>query len=48
VLRRNGVHATIVAKHSEGAAPDGDPDIVARIGDGQMDLVVNTPPGGRS
>ncbi len=43
VLRRNGVHATIVRKHSEGAGPDGEPDIVARILDGQVDLIVNTP-----
>src|ERR1044072_3459360 len=43
VLRRNGVHATIVRKHSDGAGPDGEPDIVARILDGQVDLIVNTP-----
>jgi carbamoyl-phosphate synthase large subunit len=43
VLRRNGVRATIVRKHSEGAGPDGEPDIVARILDGQVDLIVNTP-----
>jgi carbamoyl-phosphate synthase large subunit len=43
VLRRNGVHATIVRKHSEGAGPDGEPDIVARILAGQVDLIVNTP-----
>jgi carbamoyl-phosphate synthase large subunit len=43
VLRRNGVRATIVRKHSEGEGPDGDPDIVARILDGQVDLIVNTP-----
>jgi carbamoyl-phosphate synthase large subunit len=43
VLRRNGVHATIVRKHSEGTGPDGEPDIVARILDGQVDLIVNTP-----
>jgi carbamoyl-phosphate synthase large subunit len=43
VLRRNGVHATIVRKHSEGPGPDGEPDIVARILDGQVDLIVNTP-----
>ncbi len=43
VLRRNGVHATIVRKHSEGMGPDGEPDIVARILAGQVDLIVNTP-----
>jgi carbamoyl-phosphate synthase large subunit len=43
VLRRNGVRATIVRKHSEGAGPGGEPDIVARILDGQVDLIVNTP-----
>ena len=43
VLRRNGVRATIVRKHSEGVGPDGELDIVARILDGQVDLIVNTP-----
>ncbi len=43
VLRRNGVRATIVRKHSDGPAPDGEPDIVARILAGQVDLIVNTP-----
>ena len=43
VLRRNGVHATIVRKHSDGAGPGGEPDIVTRILDGQVDLIVNTP-----
>jgi carbamoyl-phosphate synthase large subunit len=43
VLRRNGVRATIVRKHSDGTGPDGEPDIVARIMDGQVDLIVNTP-----
>jgi carbamoyl-phosphate synthase large subunit len=46
VLRRNGVHATIVRKHSEGAGPDGEPTIVERILAGQVDLIVNTPFGG--
>jgi carbamoyl-phosphate synthase large subunit len=46
VLRRNGVHATIVRKHSEGPGPDGEPTIVERILDGQVDLIVNTPYGG--
>jgi len=46
VLRRNGVRATIVRKHSEGPGPDGEPTIVERILDGQVDLIVNTPFGG--
>ncbi len=46
VLRRNGVHATIVRKHSEGHGPDGEPTIVDRILAGQVDLIVNTPFGG--
>jgi carbamoyl-phosphate synthase large subunit len=46
VLRRNGVRATIVRKHSDGAGPDGEPTIVARILAGQVDLIVNTPFGG--
>jgi carbamoyl-phosphate synthase large subunit len=46
VLRRNGVHATIVRKHSEGRGTDGEPTIVERILAGQVDLVVNTPFGG--
>jgi len=43
VLRRNGVHVTIVRKHSDGVGAGGEPDIVARILDGQVDLIVNTP-----
>jgi carbamoyl-phosphate synthase large subunit len=43
VLRRNGVHATIVRKHSDGRGQDGEPTIVDRILDGQVDLVINTP-----
>ena len=43
VLRRNGVRATIVRKHSDGPGPHGEPDIVARILDGEVDLIVNTP-----
>src|SRR5262249_3328106 len=45
VLRRNGVRATIVRKHSEGAGPGGEPTIVDRILDGQAALIV-TPPFG--
>jgi len=43
VLRRNGVRATIVRKHSDGQGPDGEPTIVARILAGEVDLIVNTP-----
>ncbi|MBD3142725.1 carbamoyl-phosphate synthase large subunit [Microbispora bryophytorum] len=43
VLRRNGVRAKIVRKHSDGAGPDGEPTIVRRILDGEVDLIVNTP-----
>jgi carbamoyl-phosphate synthase large subunit len=43
VLRRNGVRATIVRKHSDGPGPDGEPTIVERILSGQVDLIVNTP-----
>ncbi|GAA2146094.1 carbamoyl-phosphate synthase large subunit [Actinomadura napierensis] len=43
VLRRNGVRAKIVRKHSEGQGPDGEPTIVRRVLDGEVDLIVNTP-----
>ena len=43
VLRRNGVRAKIVRKHSDGAGPGGEPDVVTRILDGEVDLIVNTP-----
>ncbi|MFB4315719.1 carbamoyl-phosphate synthase large subunit [Actinomadura sp. 21ATH] len=46
VLRRNGVRAKIVRKHSEGPGPDGEPTIVRRVLDGEVDLIVNTPFGG--
>ncbi len=46
VLRRNGVRATIVRKYSEGPGSEGEPTIVDRILDGQVDLIVNTPTGG--
>jgi carbamoyl-phosphate synthase large subunit len=45
VLRRNGVSAEVVRKHSEGDAADGERTIVGRILDGEIDLVVNTPHG---
>ena len=43
MLRRNGVRAKIVRKHSDGPGPDGEPTVVTRILDGEMDLIVNTP-----
>jgi len=46
VLRRNGVRARIVRKQSDGPGPDGEPTVVRRILDGEVDLIVNTPFGG--
>jgi carbamoyl-phosphate synthase large subunit len=43
VLRRNGVRAKIVRKHSDGPGADGEPTVVARILEGEVDLIVNTP-----
>jgi carbamoyl-phosphate synthase large subunit len=48
VLRRNGVRAKIVRKQSDGAGPDGEPTVVTRILDGEVDLIVNTPFGAGS
>ena len=51
VLRRNGIEAGVVRKHSDGPGPDGEPTIVERITAGEIDMVVNTPgsgAGGRS
>jgi carbamoyl-phosphate synthase large subunit len=45
ILRRHGVNATVVRKHSSGSGPDGEPTIVTRILDGEVDLVINTPSG---
>ena len=46
VLRRNGIPAEVVRKHSEGHGPEGDePTIVDRIGAGEVDMVINTPSG---
>ena len=45
VLRRNGVHASVVRKHSEGPGPEGEPTIVERITAGEVVMVVNTPSG---
>src|ERR1700733_9124850 len=43
VLRRNGVRAKVVRKQSDGAGPGGEPTVVTRILDGEVDLIVNTP-----
>jgi len=48
VLRRSGVAATPVRKHSEGVGPGGEPTIVGRILAGDVDLVINTPHGATS
>ncbi|HEY3867014.1 MAG TPA: carbamoyl-phosphate synthase large subunit [Actinocrinis sp.] len=45
VLRRNGIPATVVRKHSQGTGPGGEPTIVQRITAGEVDLIVNTPYG---
>ncbi len=45
VLRRNGVHATVVRKHFDGPGPDGEPTTVQLIASGDVALVVNTPHG---
>ncbi|MEV7677264.1 carbamoyl-phosphate synthase large subunit [Streptomyces sp. NPDC088341] len=45
VLRRNGIHAVVVRKQSEGEGPDGEKTIVQLIHDGEVDLIVNTPYG---
>jgi carbamoyl-phosphate synthase large subunit len=43
VLRRNGVVATTVRKHSAGRGPADEPTVVDRILAGEVDLIVNTP-----
>ena len=48
VLRRNGVEATVVRKHSHGRGADGELTIVERILEGEVDMVVNTPSGPRA
>ena len=45
VLRRNGVHAQVVRKHSDGRGPEGEPTIVDIILSGEVGMVVNTPSG---
>jgi carbamoyl-phosphate synthase large subunit len=46
VLRRNGIEARVVHKHSERAGLDGAPTIVDLIEQGEVDIVINTPSGG--
>ncbi|MEG3615104.1 carbamoyl-phosphate synthase large subunit [Isoptericola haloaureus] len=45
VLARNGIAATTVRKYSEGPGADGEPTVVDLIGEGKVDLVVNSPSG---
>jgi len=45
VLRRSGIVARVVRKHSAGRGPDGEPTIVDLITAGEIDMVVNTPSG---
>ena len=45
ILRRHGVAATVVRKHSSGRGPDGEPTITDRILAGEVDVVINTPSG---
>ncbi|HEY0905339.1 MAG TPA: carbamoyl-phosphate synthase large subunit, partial [Marmoricola sp.] len=48
VLRRNGVAATVVRKHFEGAGPHGEKTTVQLILEGEVQLIVNTPHGSTS
>ncbi|GAA5163496.1 carbamoyl-phosphate synthase large subunit [Ornithinimicrobium tianjinense] len=46
VLRRNGIPAEVVRKHSAGRGPDGtERTVVDRITAGEVDMVINTPSG---
>ncbi|MFC6707355.1 carbamoyl-phosphate synthase large subunit [Flexivirga alba] len=45
VLRRNGIQAEVVRKHSAGPGANGEPTIVDRIQAGDVAMVVNTPSG---
>ncbi|GAA1157214.1 carbamoyl-phosphate synthase large subunit [Ornithinicoccus hortensis] len=45
VLRRNGIPAQVVRKHSQGPGPDAEPTIVDLITGGRIDMVINTPSG---
>lgn len=50
ILRRDGIRTKIVRRPGAGPGPDGEPAIVRRILDGDVDLIVTTPsgdPGGR-
>ncbi|MDR0849521.1 MAG: carbamoyl-phosphate synthase large subunit [Propionibacteriaceae bacterium] len=48
VLRRNGISASVVRKRHEGAGPTGEPTIVDRVLNHEVDLIINTPHGGSS
>ncbi|WP_125610423.1 carbamoyl-phosphate synthase large subunit [Specibacter cremeus] len=48
VLRRNGIHATIVRKVGEGSSSDGEGTIVDLINNGDIDMIFNTPTGGQA
>ena len=48
VLRRNGVDAAVVRKHTEGPSEDGEQTVVGRILDGEVKLIINTPHGATS
>jgi carbamoyl-phosphate synthase large subunit len=48
VLRRNGISARVVRKHSERAQAGEEPTIVDLLTDGGVDVVINTPSGGAS
>jgi len=45
ILRRNGVHATVLRKHRDGPGPNGEPTTVQAILAGEIALIVNTPYG---
>lgn len=45
VLHRSGIDSRLVRKQSAGRGPGGEPTIVDLIGDGQIDMVINTPSG---
>ena len=45
MLRRHGVVVTTVRKHSQGPGPQGEPTVVEKITDGEVDLIFNTPHG---
>jgi len=45
ILRRHGIAAAVVRKHSSGPGPAGEPTIVTRILDGEVHLIINTPTG---